>query len=112
MIILASSFSLKMIDKESPRATLDVFPVSLDDVVSFLGDFPFKSIVGHPATAQVFSELLGVPIETNRVSYTIKNGDTLVVGLPSGERLPEGKILSKDEMGVMDWFIVRLREEE
>lgn len=42
----------------------------------------------------------------------MKGGDTLIVGLPSGGRLPEGKILSKDEMGVMDWFIVRLREEE
>lgn len=112
MIILASSFSLKMLDKESPRATLDVFPVSLEDVVSFLGDLPFKSIVGHPATARVFSELLDVLVEVNRVSYTIKSGDTLVVGLPSGKRLPEGKILGEDEMGVMDWFIVQLREEE
>jgi len=112
MIILASSFSLKMLDKESPRATLDVFPVSLEDVQACIKDLPFKSIVGHPATARVFSELLDVPVEVNRVSYTIKSGDTLVVGLPSGERLPEGKILGEDEMGVMDWFIVQLREEE
>lgn len=112
MIFIGSSFSLKMLNRDNPLMRLDVFPVSLEDVKACIKDMPFKSIVGHPATARVFSELLDVNIEVNRVSYTMKGGDTLIVGLPSGGRLPEGKILSKDEMGVMDWFIVQLREEE
>ena len=44
MIILASSFSLKMIDKESPRATLDVFPVSLEDVQACIKDLPLSPL--------------------------------------------------------------------
>ena len=112
MIFIGSSFSLKMLNRDNPLMRLNVFPVSLEDVQACIKDMPFKSIVGHPATARVFSELLDVPVEVNRVSYTMKSGDTLVVGLPTGERLPEGKILGEDEMGVMDWFIVQLREEE
>jgi len=114
MIYLANAFSLKMLNNAKPKATLDIFPVSLDDVKEIVSQFPFTSIIGHEGTAQLFSELLGVSIEVNRVSYTFNGEDTLIVGLPSGGRLPEGKVLSKEELEEikLDWFIVQLREEE
>ncbi|HOQ51904.1 MAG TPA: DUF1874 domain-containing protein [Candidatus Atribacteria bacterium] len=111
MNYLANAFSLKMLEKDASRTTIDVFPVTIKEVKELLTT-PFISIIGHEGTAQLFTELLGVYVEVNRVSYEMKNGDTLVVGLPSGGRLPEGKVLSKEELEALqlDWFIVKLVE--
>lgn len=109
MIYLANAFSLKMIRREDSRTVLDIFPTTLENVKEIVNQSPFISIVGHDGTAQIFSELLGVEVEVNRVSYLMDDEDTLIVGLPSGGRLPEGKVLSKEELEAiqLDWYIVQ-----
>ena len=113
MIVLGNAFSLKMLSKESINR-LVVIPTSLEDVREILSQFPFMSIIGHEGNAELFSQLLGVNVEVNRVSFTLSNEDTLIVGLPSGGRLPEGKILSKEELEAiqLDWFIVQLEDKK
>jgi len=111
VIYLANAFSLKMVGKE--RTVIDIFPSSLEEVREIVSQFPFESIIGHEGTAQVMSSLLGVEVKVNRVTFTMKDGDTLIVGLPSGGRLPEGKVLSREELESiqLDWFIVQRKEE-
>lgn len=49
-----------------------------------------RSAVGHADTAAVFESVLGVPVECNRVTVTLKPGDDAIVGQYVGPRLPEG----------------------
>ena len=57
----------------------------------------FKSAVGHESTAQIISELLGVPVEVNRVMYVQEPYEYALVFKLKG-RPEEGKILTKEEI--------------
>ncbi|WP_343577752.1 YddF family protein [Mycobacterium sp.] len=57
----------------------------------------FVSAVGHPATAEFLSQILGVPIPTSRMAIRMAPGDSAIV-FRILERLPEGKILSVEEI--------------
>ncbi len=97
-IYVANAFSLSMLNPLPPTGrTLTVRPVSLEEVKNLLREGEYVSAVGHPATAEVMSALLGVEVPPNRVSITLQVGDTLVV-FQLGVRLEEGKILSSEEV--------------
>jgi len=49
-----------------------------------------ESAVGHADTAEVFSAALDYPVQPNRVSVTLRDGDVALLGQYSGPRLPEG----------------------
>ena len=55
------------------------------------------SAVGHQATAEILSEILGTKIEFNRIQIFLKPGDK-AIHFYLKQRLEEGKILSKEEM--------------
>lgn len=57
----------------------------------------FISAVGHEGTAKVLSELLGISIPYNRIEIKMKPGDRAVV-FRLLKRLPEGTVLSKEEL--------------
>jgi hypothetical protein len=57
----------------------------------------FISAVGHEGTAQLLSQILGIPIPTSRISVKMERGDIALV-FRVLERLPEGKVLSKEEL--------------
>jgi hypothetical protein len=57
----------------------------------------FVSAVGHPASAQFMGEQLGIEVPVNRVAVEIQPGDRAIVLRLKG-RLPEGKVLSAEEM--------------
>ena len=111
MIVIGNAFSLKMLPRED-ISRLVVIPTSLEDVREILSQFPFMSIIGHEGNAQLLSDLLGVEVPVNRETFTLTSEDTLLVGMPSGGRLPEGKVLSKEELEALqlDWFIVQLED--
>ena len=66
MYVIANAFSINMLNSD---ATISFRKISLDDVKEILKSNEFKSVVGHPATAQFLSELIGVEIEANREMY-------------------------------------------
>jgi len=111
MIVLGNAFSLKMLPREK-TSKLTVIPSSQEEVKGIVQQFPFKSIIGHEGNAQLLSDLLGVKVPVNRETFTLTSEVTLLVGMPSGGRLPEGRVLSKEELEViqLDWFIVHLEE--
>ena len=94
MYIIANAFSVNMLDND---ATISFHRVSLNEVKEKLSNNNFKSIVGHPATAQFLSELLGVEIPANREMYKMNKDDVLIVAV-LGVRPPEGKVFSKEEV--------------
>jgi len=75
----------------------------------WLAEKGLESAVGHEATAQVFSEVLGVAVPANRVQVTLSRGDFALLGSLNA-RLPEGKVLSRSEMAAFPirWLLVRV----
>ncbi|MGC9086803.1 MAG: STIV orfB116 family protein [Thermoproteota archaeon] len=71
----------------------------------------FVSAIGHPATAQLLSLLLGVEIPTNRVQVFLQPGDG-AIALVLKTRLPEGTVLNSidqiSQIGYDLYFIQRL----
>jgi hypothetical protein len=74
---------------------------------------PIVSCVGHEATASVFSRLLGIDVPTNRITVKLQDGDAVLVGA-LGQRLPEGKIISEEELKSIqiNWYLVQVKNEE
>jgi hypothetical protein len=70
--------------------------ISVQEVKNLLqGDF--VSAIGHEGTAAIMTRLVGINIPTNRVAIKMNKGDKAVV-FRLLSRLPEGKILSEDEL--------------
>lgn len=57
----------------------------------------FESAIGHPGAAQVLAQRLHLPVPVVRRSVTLQVGDAALV-LRLLIRLPEGKVLSADEL--------------
>ena len=58
----------------------------------------FVSAIGHESTAIFVSEILGIEIPLDRVAVKMQPGDTAII-FHLLDRLPEGKILTEEEMG-------------
>lgn len=71
-------------------------PIAVDEARRLAGG-GFVSAIGHPASAQFLTALLGVEVPVNRVAVELQPGDHALV-LRLKTRLPEGKILTADEM--------------
>ena len=101
-VYVSNAFSLSML---TPPTTVKVLEVRLEDVKDILKD-GFTSAVGHEATSQVISVQLGIQVPTNRISIKLSAGDVLIV-YQLLTRLPEGKILSEDEMKQVaaKWYV-------
>lgn len=95
MKYIANAFSLAMIS-EVP-AVIRIDEISLEEAKRLLSAGDFVSAVGHEATADVVSRLTGVDIKFNRINIKLDKGDQLIVFQLLG-RLPEGKILSEEEI--------------
>lgn len=57
----------------------------------------FESAIGHEASAQFMSQLLGINVPMNRISISMQAGDQALV-LRIKARLQEGRLLTQEEM--------------
>lgn len=57
----------------------------------------FKSAIGHSATGEILSRILDVPVPVNRIKIRMKKGDRAIV-FRLKERLPEGHVITRDEI--------------
>lgn len=71
-------------------------PIAIERAKELVQD-GFVSAVGHPASAQLLENLLGVEVPVHRVAVEMQPGDRAIV-LRLKARLPEGKVLSAEEM--------------
>jgi hypothetical protein len=79
--------------------------VDIEEVRRLLSDNEFISAIGHGATAALMSELLGINIPHNRITVKLRPGD-IAVHFVLRERLPEGKVLSYEELRQLPFDLV------
>jgi len=110
MRYLTNAFSLNMFpstDREGEfllkSAGIHTIPLTEAEVAEMLEGQTFVSVVGHAATASLFSALLGTPVSENRQTVVLENGDELIVGQYTGPRLPEGATRLPPEARIR-WF--------
>jgi len=99
-IYLANAFSLSMVEQLLQRSpvTLRLERINTETVKFFLTSQSFISAIGHAATANALSKILGINIPANRTTITMSEGDLLIVFQLSIGRLPPGKELTEEEI--------------
>ena len=71
--------------------------IPVETVTKLLKEFTFTSAIGHEATAKLITELTGVYVPLSRIQVTLNPGDNGIV-FRLLNRLPEGKVLSYEEL--------------
>jgi len=89
-----------------PTAKIKLTKITVDEAREMLINNKFISAVGHEGTAKLLSQLLGIAIQINRITAFFEPGD---VGIHFflKTRLPEGKILSAEELAKLDYWLVK-----
>lgn len=95
---LVNAFSLSMLDED---ALIEVKKVE----AKVVRNYRLYSCVGHKGAAEAFSSALGINISVNREAISLSCGNLLFVGQIQG-RLPEGKVLTTEEMPSIEWWRV------
>ncbi len=93
-IVLLNAISVSMIPNGGGIVTN---PISVEEAKKLVSEAPVESFIGHAATAQLLSQLLGINVETNRAMFVAKEpAEAIIVSIT--ERLPEGKVLTHEEL--------------
>ena len=104
-VYLANAFSLSMLSSEAFKregsAIIIVTKIDIDEVKRLLRH-GFVSAVGHEATATLLSQLLGFEVRANRIQVSLGTDDKLIVFQLMG-RLPEGRVLSEEELKTLPY---------
>ena len=87
------------------QVTVTFRRVTVEEAKAILSSQSFTSAVGHEGTAQLLSKLLGVHIPYNRQTIYMQPGDQCLHFFLS-TRLPEGRVLSEDELKTLDYWLV------
>ena len=106
-VYLTNAFSLGMLSG-SQQYLIEVREITLEEVKTLIND-GFISAVGHEPTAQLLSEMLGIEVVPNRIQVKLEKGDILVI-YQLLQRLPEGRIMSKEELKAVPhkWYRLTL----
>jgi hypothetical protein len=110
-LIVASAFSPNMLGlEEGGEATVQFKRISPQTAKFVAGAAEqFISAVGHEGTAQLLSAQLGREVPTNRIEIKLEHDSTLLIAIPA-TRLPEGKVLSYEELKTIpvNYFLIGL----
>ncbi|KJF27663.1 hypothetical protein TZ02_07175 [Clostridium aceticum] len=74
-----------------------VSDISIDEAKALIKEYGHISAIGHEATAELMSEILGVKIEMNRIQFQQQVGQKAVI-LKLNIRPAEGIILTREEV--------------
>ncbi len=108
MLYIVNSFSLNMISGYKISEIL-IKKLDISEVRDMLMKEEFVSAIGHKATAEFLSKLLGIEIPANRIMVKLGISDKILV-FQLGVRLEEGKVLSEDEIRNMpyEFYVIKL----
>jgi acyl-CoA hydrolase len=112
-VYLVNAFSLGMLTTK--KVTLYVEEVDEDTAVNVITTMKSKgeltSAVGHESTAKILSEICGVEIECNRIPIKLQPKDAVII-FQLLDRLPEGKILTIEEIRALKYkfYLVKVVE--
>lgn len=102
-------FNAPIIDPAATPLKITITEVDVPAVRALLAA-GFESAIGHEASADFLSLLLGMEVPTKRQAVQIRPGDT-VVALKLQGRLPEGKVLTAEEMAAVPFKLLRFDAE-
>jgi len=106
MIYLLNSLVIPVDFSNLEKVTVMMRKASVDEVRQLLRQ-EFVSAIGHEATATLLTKLLGVEVPFRRIAISAKPGDVLVhFVLSLRTRLPEGRVLSEEELRQLDYYFV------
>jgi len=97
MVVYVMNTIVLPIDFEKyPKVTVRIRKTFVEEVRQLLSQ-GFVSAVGHEATSILLTQLIGVEVPYNRITVKLKPGD-VCVHFVLKERIPEGKVLSYEEL--------------
>lgn len=103
-IYLTNAFSIQMLPKEA-ITDASFRPIDTDTVKRILAENSFISAIGHADTAKVVGTMLGMDVQPNRISVSVKPGDEIIVAQLTGGRLPEGATEIPEGMNIEFWRV-------
>lgn len=71
--------------------------ISLEEAQKLVQENEILSAVGHESTAEILTELLGIEVPVNRITFEQETGQQALV-FKLNVRQPEGVILSREEI--------------
>jgi hypothetical protein len=80
----------------------DFSPMSIDEAKAFANEADFVSAVGHQATADLLTQILGTDVPCLRQAVTLEKGDKALV-FRLMRRLPEGVVLGAKDLAAEDF---------
>ena len=83
------------------KMTLEQVKTAIEEDL-VIGGSGINSAIGHEPTAKFLSQLLGIEIKVNRQTVIMKQYDFAIV-FKLKTRLPEGKVLTLDEMSKVEY---------
>jgi len=105
MLYVLNTLTVPINFSQHSTATVRFKRLTVDEAKQLLASQPFTSAVGHEATAQLLSRLLNVNIPFNRASIYLQPGDKCIHFFLK-TRLPEGRVLTEDEISKVDFWLV------
>jgi hypothetical protein len=105
MIYILNTLVVPVNFDKYPSVQVLLTRISVDEAKQLLKQ-GFVSAVGHEGTAQLLSKILGVNIPANRVSVWMEKGD-VGVHFFLKTRLPEGAVLSEEQLSKLSFWIVK-----
>jgi hypothetical protein len=104
---LCNVFTTAMLDPHGAW-TYHFEPNTLEDARAHL-EKGFVQAVGHPATCEVLSARLGLDVRPVRANVKLEWGDDLIVAQIVIPRLPEGEVLTKEQVdacSIQFWHVL------
>jgi len=108
MLYILNSLIVPVDFQSKQGYVVSLWKIDLETARKIVREMPFTSAVGHEATAKVLTDLLGVEIPHNRIAVKMKDGDS-AIHFVLRTRLPEGKVLTEEELRELDFDLVLSR---
>ena len=103
MIIITNAFSINML---ASSAKVNFEQISTETARTFIKESDdIVSAIGHADTAHIVGDILGIEIESNRMSVQLTSDETLLVAQYTGPRLPEGATTLPEGATITFWLV-------
>jgi hypothetical protein len=97
--------------EKHPKVKAIIRKATVEEVRRLLSNESFISAVGHEATSTLLTQLLGINVPYNRVAIKVRPGD-VCVHFVLRTRIPEGRILSYEELKQLEFDLAISEIEE
>lgn len=103
MVYITNAFSINML---TGSCFIEFKKLELEEVKELIAGTQIISAIGHTSTAEIVSKLLGIEIPAQRIEIKL---DKPMIVFQLNTRLPEGKVLSEEEIKQLphSWWLVR-----